>query len=187
MPYSIAKFVYLAFFALLVAPFPVLSRDLADEQDELKRRGGPPPDPPPEPKLPEGSDKLDVVELGESNYKRLVEQDDLVWIVKFSSGKCSSCRAFKPTFYEMLKKVSGYHVGHVDVDHFDGMTLARRLDVLRHGVPGVYLVHTKDNELVKLMAGEMGSADQLLRKLKSVSTEERRAKKGDFFQKHTEL
>jgi hypothetical protein len=125
----------------------------------------------------------DYAALDETNFQTSVLDSPHVWILKFGSKKCSSCAAFEPTFAEFTASLGGgYHVGQVNIDEREGMALARRLGILQHGIPGVFLVGDEgaDAEPVKLMAGDMGDAAELRAELEDAFTPEHRDASGAF-------
>eukprot|EP00941_MAST-03F_sp_MAST-3F-sp1_P003990 g3990.t1 len=97
----------------------------------------------------------DFTKIDGDNYKDIVLKSDEVWIVKFGSERCGSCAAFEPTFHEFVAKLDGsMKVGYVNIDEPKGIELARDMEVLGNGIPGVYLINSKEEDEHTLLMGQ---------------------------------
>lgn len=70
----------------------------------------------------------DVVQLTASNFDRLVEQSDAVWVVEFFAPWCGHCKALVPEYTKAATALKGVvKVGAVNCD--DEKSLAGRFGV----------------------------------------------------------
>lgn len=57
-------------------------------------------------------------EIGLSNFKKLVLEDDRVWMLKYYSERCGSCMEFEGEFQKVVKLVQNkIQIGIVSIDH----------------------------------------------------------------------
>ena len=63
-----------------------------------------------------------------------------VWAVRFHSEMCLTCKGFAPAWNEATEAVGGLHFGSVNVDKRENVALAKKLGVLKEGIPNVKLM-----------------------------------------------
>uniref|UniRef100_A0A061RZS9 Thioredoxin domain-containing protein n=1 Tax=Tetraselmis sp. GSL018 TaxID=582737 RepID=A0A061RZS9_9CHLO len=67
-----------------------------------------------------------------------VVNDERVWLVKFHSNRCGTCKEFGPIWNQLVDAFADtVSFGVVDIDLPDGMSLAQDLNVLEEGIPSV--------------------------------------------------
>ena len=103
------------------------------------------------------------MELSASAYEKVVDNDPHVWVVKFYSRMCGSCKAFKPDFEAARGKVDGLHWAQVSIDDKENIGLAKKLGVLTEGIPNVKIINAAEMPL-PVVSGATPSADEVVAK-----------------------
>ena len=98
-----------------------------------------------------------ALELSAANFDRHVVQDTHVWVVKFYSAMCGSCKEFAPEWDRAVGAVpcrrnpplpklpqvpcvgDGLHWGQLNIDEKENVPIAERYGVLSAGIPSVYV------------------------------------------------
>lgn len=103
-------------------------------------------------------DHHDTINVDAADWDKTVLADKHVWAVKFYSGMCSACRAFKPEWEAAHALVQGLHWAAVDIDKKANVELAQRYGVLDEGIPNVKLINAADAPLPVVTADVVKAA-----------------------------
>ena len=103
-------------------------------------------------------DHHDTINVDAADWDKTVLADKHVWAVKFYSGMCSACRAFKPEWEAAHALVQGLHWAAVDIDKKANVELAQRYGVLDEGIPNVKLINAADVPLPVVTADVVKAA-----------------------------
>jgi len=96
-------------------------------------------------------------ELNPSNFVEDVVNDNRVWLVRFSSKQCDSCKEFQQTWNKLTLGANHFLSGEINIDDPDGGELAKKLGVMDEGVPNLRLFcNVGDNKGVLLYGGGNG-------------------------------
>ena len=107
-----------------------------------------------------GHDHEKPTELTADSWESTIAQSDHVWAVKFYSGMCGSCQAFKPEWEQLTSMVEGLHWGALNIDHKENIPVAKGLGVLKEGIPNIKLFGV-GAEPVPIMTGDVLKAAEL--------------------------
>merc|ERR1711871_1353991 len=93
----------------------------------------------------------ETTKLDTTNWASSVEKSKEAWVVKFESKMCGSCQEFAPEFEKVKESLQeSLRFGAVNIDDADGMKLAKKLGVLKEGIPNVKLImDTKPTPILK--------------------------------------
>jgi thiol-disulfide isomerase/thioredoxin len=103
-------------------------------------------------------DHHDTINVDAADWDQTVLADKHVWAIKFYSGMCSACRAFKPEWDAAHELVQGLHWAAVDIDKKANVELAQRYGVLDEGIPNVKLINAADVPLPVVTADVVKAA-----------------------------
>jgi len=103
-------------------------------------------------------DHHDTINVDAADWDKTVLADKHVWAIKFYSGMCSACRAFKPEWDAAHELVQGLHWAAVDIDKKANVELAQRYGVLDEGIPNVKLINAADVPLPVVTADVVKAA-----------------------------
>ena len=79
-------------------------------------------------------------------------QSPFVWGVKFHSTMCGSCKEVIPAWNDLRESVPGVHWGEVNIDRKENLALAKRLNVLKEGIPNIKLFRL-DSQPLPILTG----------------------------------
>eukprot|EP00049_Salpingoeca_infusionum_P018267 m.356463 g.356463 ORF g.356463 m.356463 type:complete len:153 (+) comp17547_c0_seq1:115-573(+) len=105
-----------------------------------------------------------VTTITAANFEDTIAKSDEVWVLEVYSDMCGSCAEFKPTFDKVAAKIDHVHFGALNVDSKEGAKLAKDLNALQKGLPGVLVFHNANSEPKSIVAGE-GVSDTEFTKL----------------------
>jgi hypothetical protein len=80
---------------------------------------------------------------------------------------CGSCREFLPAWEGARELISGLHWATIAVDQPENAALAKRLGVLKEGIPNVKLVNAVAGEPTAVVSGDTPSAEALAERLRA--------------------
>ena len=99
-------------------------------------------------------------------------KDENVYVIKFYSEMCGSCKEFAPIFNEYAKKIDKkLKVGMVNIDNKKGMESATKIGAMDGGIPSVLLMKTNSNNGILPIFdgdGDLPTASSMLRKTRSL-------------------
>ena len=89
-----------------------------------------------------------------TSFKSNVIDDERVWLVEFYSTMCGSCKEFSGVWSKIEASMKSIETTKINIDHPEGMEVAKALRVLDEGVPNVRLLNSKTNSNgVTVMSG----------------------------------
>ena len=89
-----------------------------------------------------------------TSFKSNVIDDERVWLVEFYSTMCGSCKEFSGVWSKIEASMKSIETTQINIDHPEGMEVAKSLRVLEEGVPNVRLLNSKTNSNgVTVMSG----------------------------------
>ncbi len=95
-----------------------------------------------------------IVPIGPHNFP-MVKNDKTVWVVKFSSKNCGSCKEFLKTYEAVTKSMPNIKYGVSYIDDNQGLDLAAKQGVLDHGLPCVVIFDKLGGDYSVVVAGEV--------------------------------
>lgn len=97
-----------------------------------------------------------------TSFKTNVIDDERVWLVEFYSTMCGSCKEFSGVWSKIEASMKSIETTKINIDHPDGMEVAKALRVLDEGVPNVRLLNSRTNSNgVTVMSGMFEKSDKL--------------------------
>ena len=98
-----------------------------------------------------------------TSFKSNVIDDERVWLVEFYSTMCGSCKEFSGVWSKIEASMKSIETTKINIDHPEGMEVAKALRVLDEGVPNVRLLNSKTNSNgVTVMSGMIKKSDASL-------------------------
>mmetsp|Transcript_34548 Transcript_34548/g.58521 ORF Transcript_34548/g.58521 Transcript_34548/m.58521 type:complete len:167 (-) Transcript_34548:135-635(-) len=85
-------------------------------------------------------DSVAVIDSG--SYQHIVMDSEHMWMLKFYSDMCGSCAEFQPLWEHLTGESNlgkSLKIGVVPIDEPEGLSLAKELEILEHGLPVVIL------------------------------------------------
>ena len=126
-------------------------------------------------------DHEQATKLTASNW-HTVENDHHVWVVKFFSNMCGSCKEWRKQWHVLQSAVDGLHYGEVNVDIKENVGLAKKLGVLQEGIPHVKLFNLARMPVTLMGGGKTVPARELVGQLrKALSSHKAEAGSSGFY------
>lgn len=97
-----------------------------------------------------------------TSFKSKVIDDERVWLVEFYSTMCGSCKEFSGVWSKIEASMKSIETTKINIDHVDGMEVAKALRVLEEGIPNVRILNSKTNlNGVTVMSGTVQKFHEL--------------------------
>lgn len=90
-------------------------------------------------------------DLNVDDFETEVIDSNYIYLVKFFSSMCGSCKEFEPVWNTVVESVAKkVKTGKVNVDKKDGLKIAEKLEVMEDGIPSLVLFTSKGAVPLKL-------------------------------------
>jgi thiol-disulfide isomerase/thioredoxin len=76
-------------------------------------------------------------EIDADTFRSKVLTSDEVYVVKFYSAMCGSCKEFNPAWERFEEKAKNVETAKINIDNKDAQSLAKELGILKEGIPNV--------------------------------------------------
>ena len=114
-----------------------------------------------------GHDHGTAIDVDASSWDT-VAKDPHVWVVKFHSLLCSSCKAFAPEWEAATESMHGLHWASVNIDEKKNLPLAERFGVLQEGIPNVKIMNAAEGGPLPVVTGDVPNAKDLMQTIERV-------------------